>query len=433
MTRAPDADSLRAWREQQLAANAVTDPQARRSALQALQARRREITDELGRSMLSRLLSAPAGSLAARDAWLAWFWFNHFNVFWAKDLVGAALPDYLDEAIAPRIRGSFADLLEAVVSHPAMLVYLDNARNAVGQLNENLARELLELHTLGVDGGYTQADVQAVARLLTGFGLRPMRERIASLAPPYPMRERGEFRFDPRRHDPHDKLVLGRRIASAGYDELPALCDWLGRQPSTARHLARRLARFLLGDAPPAGLEADASQAFIASGGRIDAMLAVLEPAAVAAPPGDTLKLPLRWLVDAVGLLADGRPVVDVAPLQPWLIRLGQPLFGRGTPDGYPLSGADWTSSAQLVQRFQVARELVALQGRIHGEDPAANEPSMAGPRRDASTAARLLESAPVRAMRERLGASSRGVLASAASPAEALALLLVSPEFMTR
>jgi uncharacterized protein (DUF1800 family) len=298
-----------------------------------------------------------------------------------------------------------------------MLVYLDNTRNTVGRLNENLARELLELHTLGVDGGYSQADVQAVARLLTGFGLRPLREPRWPPALLPRVRERGEFLFDPRRHEGADQQVLGRTITAGSYETLPLLCEWLAAQPATARHLARRLARFLIGDTPPTALEAEAAQAFLASGGRIDAMLAVLEPAAAAAPRGGSLTMPLRWLVDAVALLADGREPVDVAPLQRWLVALGQPLFGRTTPDGYPLAGTDWLSSGQLVQRFQVARELVTLQSRIYGErSPAA-----------------LLESAAVRAAREKLGPASRAAVAGASQPAEALALLLASPERMMR
>jgi uncharacterized protein (DUF1800 family) len=421
----PEHASLRGWREDQAAAAALTDPQARRAAAQAVQARRRQATDALARAMLLRLVDAPPGSRAARDEWLAFFWFNHFNVFWAKDLVGAALPHYLDDTIRPRIRGAFAELLEAVVTHPAMLVYLDNTRNAAGRVNENLARELLELHTLGVDGGYDQADVQAVARLLTGFGLRSLREQRWPEAIAAQVRERGEFLFDPRRHDGGDRRVLGHAIAARGYDELPELCGLLAAQPATARHLARRLARFLIGDAVPASLVAEAARAFMAAGGRIDALLAVLEPAADVAPRGDTLKLPLRWLIDVVSLVADGREARDAAPLQRWLVALGQPLFGRTTPDGYPLAGSDWASSGQLVQRFQVARELIAMQGRIFGAE-GRDSPLERSP-------AALLESPAVRAARDRLGASARAAIASAAQPADALALLLSSPEIMMR
>jgi uncharacterized protein (DUF1800 family) len=433
---------LRAWREAQAEGAAQADPEARRAALTASQARRRAIVDELARRTLLRLLAAPVGSPAARDAWLAMFWFNHFSVFAGKDLVGAALPDYLEQTIAPRIRGPFAELLEAVVSHPAMLVYLDNVRSTAGRPNENLARELLERHALGTDGGYTQADVQAVARLLTGFGLRPLRETRWPAAQAALVRERGEFLFDPRRHDGGDKRVLGTVIAPAGYDELPALCALLAAHPATAAHLARRLATWLLGDEPPAALQARAAQAYLAQGASLSAMLAVLEPAADAAgeavgaagmtgrsggpggpdgpgaAAGASLKPPLRWLIDVVGLLADGREPRDAAPLQRWLVELDHPLFGRTTPDGHPIEGMPWASSGQLMQRFEVAREAVNLQARIYGGE---------------RSAAALLESVAVRRARERLDAGSRAAMGRAAGPAEALALVLASPALMMR
>ena len=162
--------TLADYRKRRIGANRLQGEARRQEKLSASR-RRLEIVRAYTEMSLERSLRTGPDD---REL-LAWFWFNHFNVFWRKGLVGAALPSYVDEAIRPNILGKFRDLLLATMLHPAMLVYLDNERNIANKINENYARELLELHTLGVDGGYAQADVQEVARLLTGFGLRPLR------------------------------------------------------------------------------------------------------------------------------------------------------------------------------------------------------------------------------------------------------------------
>ena len=227
----PDSRALTAYREYYARFRQLKDPAARAEARRTLQVAKRRVVSDFSQAMLRRALN---GGADIKEQ-LVWFWANHFSVYWQKNLVGAALPDYVDTTIRPRMQGRFRDLLLGVMAHPAMLVYLDNVRNLAGRINENYARELLELHTMVVYGGYAQTDVQEVARVLTGFGLKPpqpvkWREKQAAQ-----MREQCEFLFDPRRHDFGDKRVLGATIAGTGYAELETLADLLSRQPATAR------------------------------------------------------------------------------------------------------------------------------------------------------------------------------------------------------
>ncbi len=208
---------------------------------------------------------------------MTWFWSNHFSVFGGKADLRAAVGDFEERAIRAHALGRFRDLLGAAARHPAMLRYLDNERNAAGRLNENFARELLELHTLGVDGGYAQADVQELARVLSGVGIAyqqgepPMRTALRARY----VRE-GAFEFNPARHDFGDKRVLGRTIAGRGLDELEEVLDLLAAHPSTARHVARRLAQFMVSDTPGDALVARLADAFSSSGGDVPAVLRVL-------------------------------------------------------------------------------------------------------------------------------------------------------------
>ena len=388
---------------------------ARDDAKMAAQRLRRGIYQDCARQTLARRLD-PARN--ADDEAMLWFWFNHFNVYWVKDLVGAALPSYLDDAIRPHLHGRFRDLLLAVITHPAMLVYLDNSRNVKGRVNENLARELLELHTLGVDGGYTQVDVQQTARLLTGFGLRPLNPvqwppRIAAQ-----VRSHEEFLFDPRHHDFSKKTVLGRQIKGQGYPEVETLVDMLAQHPATGRHLARRLCLYRLGDVVSPNVEDAVAAAYLESGGRLDTTIAAVDAARnkAAIPRGRTFKDPMKWLLGGVMLLADGQAVVDPDPLLNWLRMLGQPLFNRSTPDGYSLRGADWLSAGQLAQRFELARGIVAALPRLVGTEVDLDV---------------ILQSRGIRAILDDLGDASWATVEATDAAAERLALMLASPEFM--
>lgn len=310
---------------------------------------------------------------------MTWFWMNHFCVFQAKGFIRVMVGDYEERAIRPHALGSFRAMLGASAHHPAMLAYLDNNQNAVNRLNENYARELLELHTLGVEGGYSQQDVQELARVLTGHGIRiepeapkvnPQREAL--------YRRDGLYEFHPNRHDFGDKTVLGRRIKGRGAEELDEVLDLIAVHPATARFVSGRMARYLLADEPPAALVEAMAQAFLQSQGRIDATLGVLlrSPEFGAAQPRK-FKDPMHYVVSAVraAYAHASPPVTRMAPLQSWLNQLGQPLYGRQTPDGYPLASDAWNSSGQMNARFDVARNLASGRAALFGDKPAPEDP----------------------------------------------------------
>lgn len=393
------------YRRLRRAASGLKGPERQRAIRQS-QRERRDAMEAASDRLLRAWFAAPD----PRSEDLLWFWFNHFNVYWHKDAVGVLLDDYLERALRPHADGRFRELLQAATLHPAMLVYLDNEKNAAGRLNENHARELLELHTVGVQGGYGQRDVQELARVMTGFGLVTVEGLDAQAAV-----AGGDFRFDPRRHDGGAKSVLGLALAGAGPEELGAVFDALAAHPATARHLARKLALFLIGDAAPETVVDAAVQAWQDSGGTLGAVVQALRehPELRERPPA-SFKDPRHWLLSALRRLANGAPLRDTAPLQRWLLALGQPLFGRRTPDGYSLRGSDWLGAGQLTQRFELARELVAALPRLLDAAP---EP--------AALFERLAGEPPF------AGARSRATWARATTPTERLALMLSSPEFM--
>ena len=403
--------ALAEYRQTQAALRKLKGPRGTEER-KRLRQTRRDLVSGYTREILGRSLYAAVDSSEA----LTLFWFNHFNVYWRKELVGAALPDYVESAIRPHALGRFRDLLLAVITHPAMLVYLDNDHNVAGRINENLVRELLELHTLGVTGGYGQTDVGEVARVLTGLGLRPIRpgrmpKQLAGM-----VREHGEFMFDPRKHDFGEKRVLGVAIPGSGFSEIETLIDLLARHPSTARHIAGKLGTFLLGDDVPEAVVANAAGVFQRTDGDIRATVRNIVQARDRVAGGRTFKDPFRFVASAVRLLAMGEPLKDVRPLSRWLAALGQPLFGRRTPDGYSLSGRDWLSAGQLTQRFELAREMVAVVPRLL-EKPVSAAQIRAAPATEALVAT--------------LGPKSRHALARATRDRDYLALLLSSPEFM--
>src|SRR2546422_934335 len=204
----------------------------------AQQAYQQELT-RLGREAAARMLLRALYSPWQLREQMTWFWMNHFNVFQYKANLRVLVADYEERAIRPHALGRFRELLGATARHPAMLIYLDNAQNAANRINENYARELMELHTLGVDGGYTQRDVQELARILTGFSVNFDREMP---------------KFIPGRHDYGDKLLLGRTIRGRGAAEVDEALDLLARHPATARFICRKLALFFVSDDPSEAL-----------------------------------------------------------------------------------------------------------------------------------------------------------------------------------
>ncbi len=424
----------------QAAARRLREPEAQQALRQQVQA-----------DQQSRLLTALRTQRPFAER-LALFWCNHFTVSLAKGSAQGLVGAFEREAIRPHIAGPFVDLLQAAVTHPAMLRYLDNQASAgpqssvvlrarrrgerIGQaprlsgLNENLAREVLELHTLGVSrtadgappadaaygpmGGYTQADVTAFAAVLTGWR-GPQAEALAAGARPAPARagqDSAPTGFDPDWHQPGDKQVLGRRFAE-GPQALRAVLEALAEHPSTARHLALKLARHFVADQPPPALVARLAQRYTASGGRLDALYTALidSPEAWAGPP-TKLKSPEAFLLSAMRLLpADERLARRMAEQAPAaLAAMGQRLQAAPSPAGWPDRADEWLGPEALWQRLTWARRWADRAGAI--------------------VDARALAAASLGPW---LGEASRQQIARAADGRQALALLWLAPEFQRR
>lgn len=366
---------------------------------------------ESGQARLMRALQSPR----QLEEVMVDFWFNHFNVFQGKGMAHALVVNYEQEAIRPHAMGRFRDLLGATAHHPAMLFYLDNwlsatahtelrkkapgAANAKG-LNENYARELMELHTLGVDGAYTQADVTQLARILTGWTINAQRGE-----------GRSAFYFDAARHDRGTKQWLGRSVSQQGQAEGEHALDVLAASPDTARHIGFKLAQYFVADVPPPALVTRLSQRFQATQGDIRAVLQTLfDSAEFRAPPaqGVKFKSPYRYTVSVVR--AAGAPLTQVRPLLNLMAQMGMPLYGCQTPDGYKNTQDAWLNPDAMTARASFA------VGLASGEMP--------WPRAPVSAAA----------LRQTLnGSLSPGLLSQvdAVKPALAAALILGSPDFM--
>src|SRR3984957_17514159 len=229
----PVAETVIALAAQSKAANQVEDIEQKKAAQQGYQQAMNDAARQAATRSLLRDLYSPD---QLREK-MTWFWFNHFNVLQGKSDIRATIGDYEDRALRPYALGRFRDLLEATLKHPAMLRYLDNADNAKGHLNENYAREIMELHTMGVGSGYTQEDVQELARILTGVGVnvqpdRPKPQPPSQTLPPGYIRA-GLFEFNPMRHDYSVKNFLGHSIVGRGFPEVEEALDILARHPAT--------------------------------------------------------------------------------------------------------------------------------------------------------------------------------------------------------
>jgi uncharacterized protein (DUF1800 family) len=348
---------------------------------------------------------------------MTWFWMNHFSVFQFKGEVRALVGDYEENAIRPHALGRFRDLLGAVTRHPAMLRYLDNAQNASGRVNENYARELMELHTLGIEGGYSQRDVQELARVLTGLGIvnpeldgRPRhREYVRA----------GMFEFAPARHDYGAKTLLGEPVRARGYAELDEALDRLARHPSTARFVSHKLALYFVADEPPPELVKRMAATFRESDGNIARVLeTLLHSAEFRDSLNKKFKDPMHYVISAVRLAYDGKTILNPEPILGWLARMGEPLYGRPTPDGYPMTQTAWASPGQMATRFEVARILGYGAAGLFRERPAFPQ---------------LANSVYYASMQELLDSPTHRTLDKAGSSQEWNFLLLASPEFMQR
>jgi uncharacterized protein (DUF1800 family) len=339
------------------AINAMPDGPDRVAARKALNDQGNKLAYQAVRRDVLRAVYSPA----QLQEQMVWFWLNHFSVFQGKERLRWLVGDYEERAIRPHVFGHFKDLVMATLEHPAMLQYLDNNQNAAGHINENYARELLELHTLGVDGGYSQQDVQNLARVLTGVGvnngnsprLKPELQRL--------YRQSGAFEFNPGRHDFGAKVLLGQPVLGAGFDEVEAAVSIIVSRPACARFISRKLATYFVADDPPPALIERMAQTYMHTDGDIAAVLRTLFlTKEFTAAGGRKFKDPLRFVVSSVRFAYDGRPISNTHPIVNWLNSLGEASYGHQTPDGYPLTEVNWASSGQMSRRFEIARSIGA-------------------------------------------------------------------------
>jgi uncharacterized protein (DUF1800 family) len=337
------------------AINEMPDGPDRDAARKALNEHGNRLAYEAVRSELLRATYSP-DQLKEE---MVWFWLNHFSVHQAKANLRWLVADYADRAIRPHALGRFKDLVLATLEHPAMLAYLDNNQNAAGHVNENYARELMELHTLGVNGGYTQRDVQQLALVLTGSGINV--GRPPKLKPEWAglYHIDGAFEFNPARHDFSTKVVLGRTIQGRGFAEVDEAVTWIVKQPACAHFISRELATYFVADDPPPQLVDRMAKTFQRTDGDIAAVMRdmLLSPELDAAL-GAKFKDPTRFVISAVRFAYDGRTITNTRPLLNWLNGLGETPFGHATPDGYPLTETAWASSGQMSRRFEIARAI---------------------------------------------------------------------------
>jgi uncharacterized protein (DUF1800 family) len=391
------------------------------------------------------------------------FWFNHFNVYAQKGAVNEYLNEYERDAIRPYVLGHFRDMLGAVAHSPAMLFYLDNfqsvdpnmsareqdqrlkqqqqrlnnpraritpqqreeqmarleqaKKNMPKGINENYARELMELHTLGVDGGYTQNDVQEMARVFTGWTIDQPRGG-------------GRFTFKPEWHDPNTKTILGQTITGHtgvdGMREGERALDILARSPKTAHHIAYQLSQRFVSDTPPATLVDRAADVFLKTDGNLrDVMRTILEsPEFFSVEAYNAqIKTPLDFVVSAAR--ATGATLVNAGPMvQALRNNFGMPLYGCQPPTGYKTTADAWVNTGALLNRMNFGLSLVSSQPRATG----ANIRTLA-PDTSEATRTRLI----AETLAGRISQSTAETLAQAQSAPQLIALLLGSPEFQKR
>ena len=403
-------------------ADAIKDDDQKKAAQQAYQQELNRIAREAASRSILRAVYSP-NQLQEQ---MTWFWMNHFNVFQNKANIRVLVGDY-EEQIRAHALGRFRDLLEVTSHHPAMIRYLDNEQNAAGHINENYARELMELHTLGVNGGYTQKDVQELARIFTGVGINLGTTKPAvkpALASQYV--RNGLFEFNPNRHDYGDKVFLGVTVKGRGLPEVESALDRLASSPATAHFVSRKLAMYFVRDDPSAALVDQMSQTFLQSDGDIAATLATLfDSPEFVRSLGTKFKDPMHYVVSAVRLAYDDKVVLNVGPMLGWLNRMGEPLYGHETPDGYPLVQSAWASPGQMTTRFEIAKAIGSGNAGLFKTDGPEPVERAAFPQ--------LANALYYKSIQSTLGAPTRRALDQATSPQEWNSFLLSSPEFMNR
>jgi uncharacterized protein (DUF1800 family) len=397
-------------------------PQLRREALAARQPQEL-VNAELVENKLYRAIY----SNRQLEEVLVDFWMNHFNIFNGKGPDRVLLTSFERDAIRPYVFGHFKDMLLATARHPAMLFYLDNWQSQVPRddipvppgvhrpgLNENYGRELLELHTLGVDGGYTQNDVIAVARAFSGWTI-------------YDPQKFAEFQFNPAVHDRKEKVVLGHTIpAMGGEQDALQVIDLLAHHPSTARFISKKLAQRFVADDPPPVLVDRMASTFSKTDGDLRAVLQTMFSAPEFLSEGAwqaKIKSPLEMVVGAVRAL--NADVTDTTALAQRIAELGEPLYGKLEPTGHPNTGDAWTNTASVLGRMNFATALTSSQ--LPGVKVAIgrfNFKTLGALARD------ILSRAPLPST---LAAIEKGVQGKEATPSMLATLVISSPDFQRR
>jgi uncharacterized protein (DUF1800 family) len=400
-------------------------PQLRREAA-ALNQPQQYVNQELIENKLYRAIY----SNRQLEEVLADFWLNHFNVFNGKNQTRVLLTSYERDAIRPHVLGRFRDLLSATAHHPAMLIYLDNFQSqaprddmpqppngAPGRrpgINENYGRELMELHTLGVDGGYTQDDVIAVARAFTGWTV-------------YDPQKYAEFQFNPAGHDRKEKVVLGHTLpAGRGQQDGTDVLDILARHPSTAKFISKKLAQRFVSDDPPQALIDRMAATFTKTDGDIRAVLQTLFASIEFSSEGawqSKLKSPLEMVVSAVRAL--NADAVETLSLGQRIAEIGQPLYGKVEPTGYPNTGEQWAGASGIIGRINFATALASSQ--VPGVKADVSRFNFKAPK---AVATELLGIAP---SPEIVAAIEKSLQGKEATPSMLAATILGSPEFQKR
>lgn len=338
-----------------------TSPQAQAAAV------RRAYRRDFYPSLVTRARLMIASDTPFADRMLL-FWSNHFSLSTTRRISGAAIPAFEREVIAPHVFGRFSDMLRAAARHPCMLIYLDNVasmgpnsplgirrrqRGNPGSLNENFARELLELHTLGVDGGYTQDDIVELAKALTGWGHGGI--RLGNQEAPV----HGRFQFFEIAHEPGARRILGQAYPEGGAEQGLAVLDDLARHPSTARHIARKLARHFIADDPPEPAITHIAQVFAETDGDLAAVSrAIIALDAAWADPLAKVKTPYEFVIGvhrAAGRIRARRQEIN-EPLRV----LGQVPFSAPSPQGWSDRAGDWIAPQSLMRRIEWTRRLAA-------------------------------------------------------------------------
>ncbi|AAK23953.1 DUF1800 domain-containing protein [Caulobacter vibrioides] len=383
-------------------------------AAQAFQSTQRDLRQKVNADFLARARIGAGTPASFRERWTL-FWTNHFTVSATKQITSVLVGPFEREAIRPYVFSSFENLLVASSTHPAMLTYLDQAlsigpqsraaqfvarrrNSATAGLNENLAREILELHTVGIDAGYTQGDVTEFARALTGFSIGREQDDRA-----------GQFVFREQAHEPGPRTILGRRYAEAGVGQGLAVLRDLAADPRTARHVCGKIARHFVADVPPPSLVQRLEQRWMATGGDLAAVARTLVESPEAWDPTPAkIKTPYEYALSTWRLIgAEPSAFERIAPI---LTSLGQRPFAPPSPKGWPEDAQTWAAPDALIKRMQWAQGFAAAVA--DQTDPNALAASALG---------------------ERLTPLAAKAVARAETRREAFALLIMSPEFQRR